>query len=107
MSTSQTRFQTLMPIKTKGALPPLFCVHGEPLKMAMRIKADRPVYGLSHVYHASFQDTVADSIEELARQYLDDVYKAHAEAMVMNRPSLRSVPVTSTCLAFGAGLLMQ
>ncbi len=68
-----------MPIKTKGALPPLFCVHGEPLKMAMRMQADRPVYGLSHVYHSSFQDTVADSIEELASQYLDDVYKVWPE----------------------------
>jgi thioesterase domain-containing protein len=70
-----SNFETLMPIKTKGSLPPLFCVHGEPLKMAMRIKADRPVYGLSHVYHASFQDTIADSIEELAEQYLNDVFK--------------------------------
>jgi thioesterase domain-containing protein len=64
-----------MPIKTKGQHPPLFCVHGEPLKMAMRIKADRPVYGLSHVYHSSFQESVPDSIESLAREYLDDVYK--------------------------------
>jgi len=70
-----SKFETLMPIKTKGALPPLFCVHGEPLKMAMRMKADRPVYGLSHVYHSSFQKTVADTIDELAGQYLDDVYK--------------------------------
>ena len=71
-------YETLMPIKTKGALPPLFCVHGEPLKMAMRIKADRPVYGLSHVYHSNFQDTVAETIEELARQYLSEVYMVEA-----------------------------
>ena len=73
------KYQTLMPIKTKGSLPALFCVHGEPLKMAMRIKADRPVYGLSHVYHASFQETIAETIEELAGQYLDDVYKVCPE----------------------------
>jgi thioesterase domain-containing protein len=72
-------YQTLMPIKTKGSLPPLFCVHGEPLKMAMRIQADRPIYGLSHVYHSSFQETVPDSIEELARQYLEDVCKVWPE----------------------------
>jgi thioesterase domain-containing protein len=74
-----SKYQTLMPIKTKGSLPPLFCVHGEPLKMAMRIKADRPIYGLSHVYHSSFQETVASSIEELASQYLEDVYKVCPE----------------------------
>lgn len=73
------QFQTLMPIKTKGQHPPLFCVHGEPLKMAMRIKADRPVYGLSHVYHSSFQEAAPDSIESLAREYLDDVYQVDAD----------------------------
>ena len=67
------RYQTLMPIRTKGALFPLFCVHGEPLKIAQRINPNRPIYGLSHVYHSDFLDETPESIEELAGQYLAEV----------------------------------
>ncbi len=70
-----TDFTTLMPIRTKGDQPPLFCVHGQPLKTAMTTKVKRPVYGLSHVYYASFQDKTADTIEELAAEYLADMRK--------------------------------
>jgi pimeloyl-ACP methyl ester carboxylesterase len=62
-----------MPIRTKGSLPPLFCVHGQPLKIAQRINPDRPIYGLSHVYHADFLDEMPESIEQLAAQYLSEV----------------------------------
>jgi pimeloyl-ACP methyl ester carboxylesterase len=67
------RYQTLMPIRTKGSLPPLFCVHGQPLKVAQKIRSDRPVYGLSHVYHSDFMDESPDSMEELASLYLSEV----------------------------------
>ena len=62
-----------MPIRTKGSLPPLFCVHGQPLKVAQKIRSHRPVYGLSHVYHSDFVDETPESIEELAGQYLSEV----------------------------------
>lgn len=67
------KYKTLMPIRTKGTLPPLFCVHGQPVKVAQRIRKDRPVYGLSHVYHADFTDEKPESIVELARQYLAEI----------------------------------
>jgi len=62
-----------MPIRTKGAAPPLYCVHGEPLKWAQRLSSDRPLYGLSHVYHSDFLDETPESIEELAAQYLSEI----------------------------------
>jgi pimeloyl-ACP methyl ester carboxylesterase len=68
-----SQYKTLMPIRTKGSQPPLFCVHGEPLRVAQRIRADRPIYGLSHIYHADFLDKAPDTIEELASQYLSEV----------------------------------
>jgi thioesterase domain-containing protein len=67
------RYQTLMPIRTKGAAPPLFCVHGQPLKIAQRINPDRPIYGLSHVYYSDFLDEAPESIEYLAAQYLSEI----------------------------------
>lgn len=67
------RYETLMPIRTKGSGPPLFCVHGQPLKVAQRMSPDRPVYGLSHVYHSDFLDEIPESIEQLAGQYLSEV----------------------------------
>jgi thioesterase domain-containing protein len=62
-----------MPIRTKGAAPPLFCVHGQPLKIAQRINPDRPIYGLSHVYYSDFLDEAPESIEYLAAQYLSEI----------------------------------
>jgi pimeloyl-ACP methyl ester carboxylesterase len=67
------RYQTLMPIRTKGSSPPLFCVHGQPLRIAQRLNPDRPIYGLSHVYHSDFLDEMPESIEQLAAQYLSDI----------------------------------
>jgi len=67
------RFETLMPIRTKGSGPALFCVHGQPLRMAQRLKKDRPLYGLSHVYHSDFLAETPESIEGLARTYLAEV----------------------------------
>ncbi len=62
-----------MPVRTKGSGPPLFCVHGQPLRMAQRMNPDRPVYGLSHVYHSDFHDENPESIESLAATYLSEV----------------------------------
>lgn len=67
------RYQTLMPIRTKGTAPPLFCVHGQPLKVAQRLNSNRPIYGLSHVYHSDFLDKKPESIEQLAAQYLSEI----------------------------------
>jgi thioesterase domain-containing protein len=62
-----------MPIRTKGDKAPLFFVHGEPLRMAQRMEPDRPLYGLSHVYHSDFLDESPESIEGLASSYLSEI----------------------------------
>jgi len=56
----------------------LFCVHGQPLKIAQRINPDRPIYGLSHVYHSDFLDETPESIEKLAAQYLSEIRMVQA-----------------------------
>jgi thioesterase domain-containing protein len=67
------RYQTLMPIRTKGDGAPLFCVHGQPLRLAQRMNTNRPVYGLSHVYYKETFEESPYSIEELAAIYLSEV----------------------------------
>ena len=70
------QFKNLMPIRTKGNAPPLFCVHGEPLQIAFRIRNDRPLYGVSLLYHPNLGylgDELPVTIEEYARVYLEDV----------------------------------
>ena len=75
---SMSQFTTLMPIRTRGDGPALFCVHGEPLRVAQRIRADRPVYGLSHIYHSDFLAEPPASIEDLAATYLAEVRQVQA-----------------------------
>jgi len=74
-----SQYKTLMPIRTKGSLTPLFCVHGEPLRIAQRMRTDRPIYGLSHIYHADFLDEAPGTIEEFARSYLSEVRQVQPE----------------------------
>jgi len=72
------QFKNLMPIRTKGTAPPLFCVHGEPLQIAFRIRHDRPLYGVSLLYHPNLGYLGKDlpvTIEDYARTYLEDVRK--------------------------------
>jgi thioesterase domain-containing protein len=67
------RFKTLMPIRTKGSKLPLFCVHGQPLRMAQNLPDDQPIYGLSHVYHSDFLDEPPKSIEQISTTYLNEI----------------------------------
>jgi len=62
-----------MPIKTVGKYPPLFCVHGEPLRFAMHMKADRPVYGLSYAYHVFRREEMPTTLDDYVDLYLDDL----------------------------------
>lgn len=65
-----------MPIRTKGTKPPLFVVHGEPLKIAFRIRADRPVYGVSLLYHPELErmgESMPLTVGEYAQLYLDEI----------------------------------
>ena len=62
-----------MPIRrsASGSLPPLFCVHGEPLLLARQLRADRHVYALNCVYGLTSVDEAPLEIDELARLYID------------------------------------
>ncbi len=64
---------TLVPIKTSGHLPPLFCVHGEPLRIARRLHANRPVYALNYVYAELSMDDIPDDVGKLAAGYLEEI----------------------------------
>ncbi len=73
-----SNFETLMPIRTKGDLPPIFFIHGEPLRMAQRMQPNRPIYGLSHVYYADFTQQ-PESIAALAGKYLSEIKQVQPE----------------------------
>jgi thioesterase domain-containing protein len=62
-----------MPIKTIGKYPPLFCIHGEPLKFAMHMKADRPVYGLNYAYHVFRREEMPTTLDDYVDLYIDDL----------------------------------
>jgi thioesterase domain-containing protein len=47
--------------------------------MAQSISADRPIYGLSHVYHSDFLDESPESIEDIAATYLAEIRQAQPE----------------------------
>ena len=64
-------FKTLMPIRTEGSRPPLFCVHGEPLRMARNMDPELPVYGLYHVYGNNY--IPPETVEELAQQHCREI----------------------------------
>ena len=66
-------YTTLMPIRTKGTKPPLFCIHGQPLRMAQNLPSDLPIYGVSHIYYSDSPDKSSDSIEKIAATYLSEI----------------------------------
>ena len=63
--------RTLMPVRTSGSKPPLFCIHGEPLKMAQAIDAERPLYGIYFAYDPNF--TPPETMQKLAAMYLREL----------------------------------
>jgi amino acid adenylation domain-containing protein len=62
---------TLLPVRTSGQRPPLFCIHGEPLKMARALNRDQPLYGIYFSYDPHFR--MPDSVAALARLYVDEL----------------------------------
>ena len=65
--------RTIMPIRESGSEPPLFCIDGEPMRMATSLSKERPLYGLYHAYDPDF--VPPDSIPELAAIYLREMRK--------------------------------
>jgi thioesterase domain-containing protein len=63
--------KTLMPIRTGGTRTPLFCIDGEPMRMASSLSADQPLYGLYHAYDPDFEPP--DTITELAEVYIREM----------------------------------
>ncbi|MBF6354171.1 amino acid adenylation domain-containing protein [Nocardia higoensis] len=73
-------FEVLLPIRTRGELPPLFCVHpASGLAWAYRpldeyLRADRPIYGLQ-APQLSGELPGPTTIEEIAQRYYDEIRK--------------------------------
>src|SRR5690606_24272526 len=71
-------FQVLLPIRSRGSLPPLFCVHpASGLSWCYRpldeyLVSDRPIYGLQAPQLAG-ELPGPTSIEELARRYYGEI----------------------------------
>ncbi|MEE4186423.1 MAG: amino acid adenylation domain-containing protein [Gammaproteobacteria bacterium] len=62
---------TLLPVRTSGRRPPLFCIHGEPLKMARALDSEQPLYGIYFSYDPHFR--MPATVEGLARLYVDEL----------------------------------
>ena len=59
----------IMPIKTNGIRLPLFCIDGEPTRMAGHVHEDQPIYSIYHAYDPNF--VAPENIEELAAVYIE------------------------------------
>ncbi len=75
---STTQWQSLVPIKSKGDLAPLFCIHAGGAHvfmynhLAKYISSDRPVYALQPL-GLDGQTNPHQSIEEMAAYYLNEI----------------------------------
>ncbi|WP_460724205.1 non-ribosomal peptide synthase/polyketide synthase [Nocardia heshunensis] len=71
-------FETLLPIRARGTLPPLFCVHSVSgvawsyTGLLPHLEPDRPVYGLQ-LPHLTEKTSGADTVEQLARRYIAEM----------------------------------
>ncbi|WP_442941858.1 amino acid adenylation domain-containing protein [Nocardia sp. NBC_00416] len=71
-------FDVVLPIRTSGQLPPLFCIHpASGLAWCYRpldeyLSGDRPIYGIQ-APQISGDGPVPASIEETARRYFDEI----------------------------------
>lgn len=63
----------LVPVRTRGNLLPLFCVHGEPQRLAERLNPDRPVYALNFAYATDNLDDIPAAVEDLAKAYIREM----------------------------------
>jgi len=63
----------IMPIKTSGNRPPLFCIDGEPTRMAGHVHEDQPIYSIYHAYDRDF--VAPEKIEDLAGIYIEQMRK--------------------------------
>jgi hypothetical protein len=61
----------LMPVRTTGKRLPLFCINGEPLKMARILDKEQPIFGLCNAYDPNFKPP--ERIEQLAELYVREV----------------------------------
>ncbi len=77
-------FDVLLPIRTRGALPPLFCVHpGGGLAwcysaLIRHLDPEQPIYGLQ-ARGLSGTNGLADSVEQMAADYTEQLRKTRPE----------------------------
>jgi thioesterase domain-containing protein len=78
--TDRNAFEIMLPLRSQGSLPPLFCIHpGGGLswcytRLMQYIDADCQIYGLQS-RHFSDPEYVPKTVEEMAADYLDQIRK--------------------------------
>src|SRR4029077_15082341 len=76
--TNQNSLAVILPLRTRGILPPLFCVHPAgglswcSSELLQRIRADYPIYGLQ-ARGFKQSDLLPKTLEEMCADYLDQI----------------------------------
>jgi FkbH-like protein len=76
---SENKWKYLVPIQTKGKHSPLFCMHaagGNVLfyrDLAKELGSDQPVFGLQARGIADKSETAHESVEEMAKEYINEI----------------------------------
>jgi|GEM_PF-2932930 len=68
-----------MAISSAGNFPPLFCVYGEPLKLALKLRKKRPVYSLNTAYGVGGISTAPSDISEAADIYIKAIQSVQSD----------------------------
>lgn len=82
---SRSAWKYLVPIQKNGKKPPIFCMHaagGNVLfyrDLANELGTDHPVYGLQARGIADKNETAHDRIEDMAREYLEEIRSLQPE----------------------------
>ncbi|KAF9943889.1 hypothetical protein BGZ70_005306, partial [Mortierella alpina] len=80
MNTQEDEFSVLIPLKSQGDRPPLFCIHPAPglswsyRGLAEYLHAEQPLYGLQ-ARGLDGKSPLASSMEEMTLEYLDHIRK--------------------------------
>jgi len=65
-----------MTIKRGADRSPVFCIHGEPLRIAMRLPKHRPVYSLNFAYSDAELKDIPATVEAIAATYVAAIMRA-------------------------------
>lgn len=85
VKTDSNEWKYLVPIRSEGTMPPLFCMHAAGgnvlnyLELASELGNDQPVYGLQMRGVTDKSETAHDRVEEMAKEYLREIRRLQPE----------------------------